>query len=215
LVIGGRFAWAHLPKTAGDATFKLFGLFPDVVLFADPADRNEKHDVFASRPHEVEGKDLILNIRRLPAWILSYSHQMNQRGLYPDFEPMPMRSPRKMSRSTEPDRILSGFLEVGRDRITSWIRTEQLVDDFLTCAGRYTSIDSEQHANAYEIGRVNAKKYDHHIGAWFTADQIELMYQTNPIWASVEAEVYGGIQATKSRPTRRRLLAEALAPRQR
>jgi hypothetical protein len=28
-----------------DATLKLFGLFPDLVLFADPADRNEKHDV--------------------------------------------------------------------------------------------------------------------------------------------------------------------------
>jgi hypothetical protein len=172
--------------------------------------------MFASRCHEVEGKDLILNIRCLPVWILSYSHQMNQRGLYPDFEPvpvpvpvpMPMRSPRKMSQRTEPDRLLSSFIEVGRDRISSWIRAEHLADDFLTCVERYTAIEPEQRTKASEIRRVNAKKDEHNIGAWFTADQIQLMYQTNPIWASVETEVYRGIQATKARPKRRRFLAE-------
>jgi hypothetical protein len=33
------------------------------------------------------------------------------------------------------------------------------------------------------------------------------MYQMNPLWASVEAEVYGDIQPAKPRPARRRLLA--------
>ena len=49
MVVGERFAWAHLPKTGGDTTRTLFGLFPGLVLFADPGDTNEKHAIFRDR----------------------------------------------------------------------------------------------------------------------------------------------------------------------
>jgi hypothetical protein len=35
MVIGERFAWGHLQKTAGNATLGMFHLFPDLVLDAD------------------------------------------------------------------------------------------------------------------------------------------------------------------------------------
>ena len=38
MVVGERFAWAHLPKTGGGTTRALFGLFPGLALFADSGD---------------------------------------------------------------------------------------------------------------------------------------------------------------------------------
>ena len=49
MVIGAGFAWAHLPKTGGDATLAMFRVFPDLVEFADPDDSNDKHAQFGSR----------------------------------------------------------------------------------------------------------------------------------------------------------------------
>ena len=50
MVIGNNFAWAHLPKTGGDATAKLFSIFSHAVTFADPIDSNDKHTTFGQSP---------------------------------------------------------------------------------------------------------------------------------------------------------------------
>src|SRR5215212_3736115 len=55
MVIGERFAWAHLPKTGGTATVELFQLFPELIVHGDFEDTNEKHTRFDERPKEVEG----------------------------------------------------------------------------------------------------------------------------------------------------------------
>ena len=66
MVIGEGYAWAHLPKTGGDATLAMFRLFPDLVEFADPEDTNDKHAQFHSRARLIRGKLLVMNFRRLP-----------------------------------------------------------------------------------------------------------------------------------------------------
>jgi len=43
MVIGERFAWGHLQKTAGNATLGMFHLFPDLVLDADSPNEEKKH----------------------------------------------------------------------------------------------------------------------------------------------------------------------------
>ena len=67
MVIGRRFAWAHLPKTAGDATCSMLVAVPGLVQFADRPDSNDKHIPFFGREAEVAGKLLAMNIRRQPA----------------------------------------------------------------------------------------------------------------------------------------------------
>lgn len=41
--------WAHLPKAAGDATLRLFRLFPELIISADDERTQGKHDFFRDR----------------------------------------------------------------------------------------------------------------------------------------------------------------------
>ena len=90
MVIGEGYAWAHLPKTGGDATLAMFRLFPDLVEFADPDDTNDKHTQFHSRARLIRGKLLVMNFRRLPSWVLSRALHVSRRGIHPDYKPQPM-----------------------------------------------------------------------------------------------------------------------------
>lgn len=79
MVIGHGFVWAHMPKTGGDATQALFALLPHLVEQADPHIYWKKHDPFSVREREANidlttDRRRILNIRRLPSWMLSYTH---------------------------------------------------------------------------------------------------------------------------------------------
>jgi hypothetical protein len=193
MVIGERFAWGHVPKTGGEATRSMFDLFPDLVVFSDPRQSAEQHATFADREEQVHGKVLALNIRRLPAWILSREHHKARWGLHPDYEPIPMDSPEQMAESSFPDFRLSGFLANGRFEIDRWLRNESLDEDFLEFISEFTDVTDEARRQVTEIGRVNANAYDREIASWFSADQVRSLYENNPIWASVERSVYGDI----------------------
>src|SRR4051794_34196562 len=98
MVVGERFAWGHMQKTGGDATLRLFQLFPHLILHADPRNDQAKHTPFAQREDMVRGKLLVANIRRLPAWTLSWSqHHCQHRSVQADGTPVPMRSPHQMA----------------------------------------------------------------------------------------------------------------------
>src|SRR5262245_36622747 len=120
MVIGVGFAWAHLPKTGGDATLAMFRLFPDLIEFADPDDTNDKHAFFHSRAAEIRGKVLAMNIRRLPAWVLSRAQHVSRRGLYPDYEPQPMGTPDELADSSFPDERLLLYTSEGRFQPDRW-----------------------------------------------------------------------------------------------
>ena len=96
-----------------------------------------------------------------------------------------MPSPREMAESSEPDRVLSHFLDFGGLEISRW-REDYLVRIFSTASPRYTTVADAHRARAYEIGKVNAQHYDHQVYDWFTPEQIALMYTTNSLWASRE-----------------------------
>ena len=53
MIIAERFAWAHLPKTGGDATHTMFAAVPGLILFADDPHSNDKHLPFFAREREV------------------------------------------------------------------------------------------------------------------------------------------------------------------
>jgi hypothetical protein len=193
MVIGERFAWAHLPKTAGMATAKLFKLFPELISYIDPEDTNEKHTPFAERAEQVEGKLLAMNLRRLPVWVLSRAQHVARWGIYPDYEPIPMDSPEELAASSFPDTRIQLFTDNGRFRIDRWLRAEALDEDFLDFVSAFTDVTDERRQQVRELGPVNAHEYDHELGNWFDAALIERMYAANPIWAAIEREVYGGL----------------------
>jgi hypothetical protein len=191
MIIGKQFAWGHLPKTGGDATLHFFRLFPELIVYADSECKNIKHNPFHTRQEEVAGKLLVLNIRRLPSWILSYEHQIARNGTYPDYRPGPMASSDEMAETDIADRMIKWFTNQGNIKIDRWFRTEYLYHDLLQFVSEFTKVSVSQIEQIAGLKMVNMMQYVHDISKWFTKDQVERMYSNNPLWAFIEQEVYG------------------------
>jgi hypothetical protein len=194
MVIGERFAWCHLQKTGGDATLQLFQLFPGLLVHADARNVQAKHTPFAEREHEVEGKLLACNIRRLPAWMLSWDqHHSQNRSVHRDGRPVLMSSPQELAERPRGDRRLAHLTDGGRFRIDRWLRMERLGGDFTSFISEFTDLSEDERHNISNYPPVNVLDYDHELEHWFTAEQVRLMYATNPVWAALEERLYGDL----------------------
>jgi hypothetical protein len=190
MVIGENFAWGHLPKTGGDATVLMFRVFPELLVSVDAFGAVRKHDVFAQRADEVEGKTLALNLRRLPSWVLSHAIYVARHGLHPDYVPRPVPPADELADSDLADTLLGNFISDDRYTIGHWLRMEHLRSDFVSFISKQTRISLPRRANLMRIRKVNAERYDHRIDQWFRDVQIRRMYERNPLWASVERQLY-------------------------
>jgi hypothetical protein len=188
VVIGEKFAWGHLRKTGGNATLELFQLFPELILMADPNQREDKHRPFAQREAQLGNKLLVCNIRRLPSLVLSWCHHKNFWGHKGHH--VPMTSPHQMAECTFPDEWLAEMTDHGRFEIGWWLRWEDLAADFIAFVSKYTDVSDEKKERAFELGAINALHYDHEVAHWFSDEQISRLYETNPIWAAAEQQAY-------------------------
>jgi hypothetical protein len=195
MVIGDRFAWAHLPKAGGTATVAMFNAFEGLVRFADSPDEVDAHARFGERREQVEGKLLVLNIRRLPAWVISRAHYVSRHGVHPRFEPIPMPPRDDLAASSFPDERLALFTDRGRLEIDRWLRVESLAADVIEFVSELRDVRDDERAHVMDVGRVNALAYDREVSRWFTPVQLEQLYRSNPAWAAVEERVYGGVGA--------------------
>jgi hypothetical protein len=193
MVIADGFAWAHLPKTGGDATLTMFRLFPGLVQFADPDDSNDKHAPFHARAQMIRGKVLAMNFRRLPSWALSRAQHVSRRGTYPDYEPQPMGTPDELAHSDFPDDRLRIYTGDGRFHPDHWLRMESLAEDFLNFISAFRDVEETERRRVEELGAVNKADYDHELAHWFSPEQIGRMYLNNPSWATLEQELYGDL----------------------
>ena len=169
----------------------MFRLFPELVVFADPRNTEAKHSSFGAREEAVRGKTLVVNIRRLPAWALSWAQHL---ALPKRKQPVPMASPHQMAHSSIADRLLSRLTDGDRFTVDRWLRMEFLVDDFLDFVSKLTDVSEDVTKQVSELDRVNAIGYDREVSHWFTEEQIASLYESNPLWASVEREVYGSTE---------------------
>jgi hypothetical protein len=191
MVIGKDFAWAHLAKAGGEMTHALFSIFPEAIEFADDVHTVEQHTAFQDREAEVAGKQRVLNIRRLPSWMLSFHVWKSVQGLLPDFKPSPMLSPHQIARSSIADEFLYRYVHPERPPIDVWLRTEHIIQDFLAFMEGHTDVTPEHREKAKSLPRVNELVYDKALDHWFTSAHIELMYLNNPHWSAIEQAVYG------------------------
>jgi hypothetical protein len=189
MVIGQRFAWAHLPKTGGDATRAMLCAIPGLVRFADPAESNDKHMPFFGREEEVAGKLLAMNIRRLSHWAVSGAQHRARHGLYPDYQPGPLESPEEIASRTDADDLLRWMTDHGRFRIDRWLRMEFLQDDLLALLGDLGERSPAAERAIGSVGRLNEGRYPHELE--LTSDHVARLYELNPIWAEVERRAYG------------------------
>lgn len=171
-------------------THALFNVFPEVIEFADGVHTVEQHTGFDDRSEQVAGKKRVLNIRRLPSWMLSFHVWKAVNGLLPDFKPSPMLSPHEMADSNVADAFLARY-RPPEGGIDVWLRTDRLIDDFLAFIQQYTDVTDAQLEAVRQLPRVNELVYDKAIDHWFTSAHIRLMYLRNPAWATAEAAAYG------------------------
>jgi len=193
MVIGERFAWGHLQKTAGDATLGLFGLFPELVVFADARNTEDKHASFADRAGQLEGKLLVANIRRLPEWTVSWAQHRARLATRPDGRPVPMNSPEQMVRVPRADTCLGALTASGRYPVDRWLRMDHLVEDFTDLISSFVEVDDAARARIAAFPDVNALQYDHDPSHWFTPERLRRLYENNPLWAAAERAAYGDL----------------------
>jgi hypothetical protein len=191
VVIGERFAWAHLPKTGGDATALMLAAVPGLVRFADAVDSNDKHLPFFAREAEVAGKLLVMNIRRLPHWALSAAHHQAAHGVHPDYRPQPLEAPEQIAEKTDADDLLRWMTDHGRFRVQRWLRAESLEDDVVALLAELNVLSAAVEAEVRAVGRVNVGAYERDLKRWFSADHLGRLYERNPTWARIERELYG------------------------
>lgn len=195
MVIGERFAWAHLAKTGGDATAKMFAAVPGLVRFSDPLDSNDKHLPFFAREEQVAGKLLAMNIRRLPAWTLSAAHHAASAGVYPEYRPLPLESAEQMTSKTDADDLLRWMTDHGRFAVVRWLRTESLEQDVLALLDELGELTPEVERRVRAVGMVNVGSYDRSLERRLTDAQVRRLYRLNPTWATIERQTYGDLSA--------------------
>ncbi len=206
MVIGKEFAWGHLGKTGGDATWKLFQCFPDLVEFAHaPSDPN-KHLPF--RQMNAENKRLVLNIRRLPAVTLSFVHHARIHGLGKKVHAGHLMSPEEAIAFRRPERELEGMLD-RRPGPHRWLRMEELREDFLDFVSDLRPVTETEREAVLSAETKRPARYDHDVSAFFRPDQIDDLYRSSPRWARAELEVYGDLPIPNESTTE--ILMEAKA----
>lgn len=193
MVIGEQFAWAHLPKTGGDATAAMLASVPGLVHFSDPPSSNDKHLPFFAREAEIAGRLLVMNIRRLPAWILSAAHHRAAHGVHPEYRPLPLEAREEMTSKTDPDDLLRWMTDRGRLSPAVWLRTEVLEQDVLALLERLGVRTEPVRRRVLAVGRVNEGNYGADFRELFSAEQIRRCYECNPVWADIELRVYGDL----------------------
>jgi hypothetical protein len=193
MVIGRRFAWAHLPKTAGDATLAMFEAVPGLVEFADPPGSNDKHMPFFGREQEVAGKLLVMNIRPLSEWALSGAWHTARHGVFPDYRPGPLEPWEEITSRTDADDLLRWMTDHGRFEIGRWLRTERLTDDVLALLEELGELSPAARQAVMSVGRVNEGDYPRELAGQVTSDQLARLYALNPMWAGIERRVYGSL----------------------
>lgn len=206
-----QFIWTHIGRTGGYSVDKMFRILNRADVYLDPIDATfsdwKRHQTYEQRAEEMEedwlvGKKRILNIRRLPNWVLSFAEfkkkyqkipftheNLVQVELKAEGRNVASGTMDAQYQSFKPDDMLSYY---GYDTVDYWLRTEYLTLDFIETFGNYCNITEPE---KIAIGQVfeNSNAYAKNIRNRFTNDELKNMYELSPIWASLEQKIYGNL----------------------
>lgn len=188
MVIGPRFAIGHIGKTAGDAVKQIvqsLGL-PGVVTISVESPR--KHWTFRQWGGDLQGRELSLSVRRLPAFLLSQFHHRYRDGRLPG-----PPTAEQMCRDYGADFYLRLYTEEGRLHIDHWLRSESIRDDLTLLLERYFSLTEQQRACIQSAPTKAPMSYNHDWRTVFEPCHLQTMYRENPLWAGMERRVYGSL----------------------
>ncbi len=194
MVIGERFAWAHIPKTGGDSTHLLFreidtGSFRFV-------NGPEKHNSF--RQEGVAGLNRVANIRRLPSFIKSWAVHYSQHSKWnPGNADKPYTREQLLNglvwwlepyttdwKLVKIDEVVFDYYEL--DTVYQWIRTEFLLQDFRQVMVNYIDVSDMKEMTIKNQGSYQKKIH-------FSRNELKQIYTNCPRWRALEERVYGDV----------------------
>lgn len=194
MVVGEKFAWAHIPKTGGDSTELLFRDVDDGSLrfIGGP----EKHNSF--RQEGIAGLNRISNIRRLPSLLKSWATHYSQHSKWnPGNEDRPFTREQLLGGLVwwlEPytsdwqlvkiDEVIFDYYEL--DSVYHWIRTECLLNDFRRVMSAYIDVSQLDEGFFSNQGTYQQK-------IQFSRSELRHIYNSCSRWAELEKKVYGNL----------------------
>ena len=220
MVVSDQFVWAHIGKTGGDFTAAAFRKIKSAQLHQDWRYDWRKHETFQQRQTRL-GVDFgsrkrVANIRRLPAWCLSFANHIQRnfglrysiddlsRGvlqqvtnpsqkyllLPPSIRRSIYRFAKLKIKSFNPDSVLNKY-EPGR--VDHWLRLESIETDFVDIVGQFVELDSATRQAIVGMMPKNDGGYDRNVNNHLCPQQIHNLYQSCPIWREVELAAYGSL----------------------
>ncbi|MFW2438134.1 MAG: hypothetical protein ACN4GR_02040 [Arenicellales bacterium] len=194
MVVGEKFAWAHIPKTGGDSTHLLFREVDDGSL--QFIDGPEKHNSF--RQEEIAGLNRISNIRRLPSLLKSWAVHYSQHSKWnPGNEDRPYSRKQLLQglvwwlepytsdwRLVKIDQVIFDYYEL--DSVYQWIRTETLLADFRQVMSEYVDVSQLDDGFVSNQGSYQRKMQ-------FSRSELRQIYNSCGRWAELEEKVYGDV----------------------
>ncbi|MBF0122416.1 MAG: hypothetical protein HQL21_03270 [Candidatus Omnitrophica bacterium] len=183
--------------------------FNDILLAHDTTDPN-KHKSFLHYPELCKDRKKILNIRRLPVWLVSWWHHSYRSGYIESIDR------EKIVEGLAPlkgrvlaDHELKQRAETKLGGIDYWLRTESLAEDFIRVMKDFILISEEKQVQIRKIkenqGRHLSEQHGNdflghkYIDAesalqkFFTLKEVKNIYDQNPFWADVENKIYGNL----------------------
>jgi hypothetical protein len=196
MVIGDKFVWGHLGKTGGNSVKLMFDVLVQLNLEKDDLSDPKKHNYFDSREKALQqsfkNKKKIMNIRRLPSWILSFAHHRERHDNYPLQKDKLLQG---MVREIQADEEIIRWIKSAGGSIDHWLRTEYLTEDFIDVISSFASITEQQMQQIRSIHKTRAY-YNKKVRDWFTNDELKKIYGCCPVWSSLEEELYVGLLIT-------------------
>jgi len=183
MIIGDSFAYAHLPRTGGDAATIYFPALTECKF--DAVTDGFKHGSFWFKRESHPKLHKLCGIRRLPEWTRSLMTPL----LHPNSKWIVgsnnVTSTEFMLGRAWGDQIM--FQTIGSTPITHWIRAEHLFEDIVSFIRNHVHEVSDIQV---EKARSLPTKPSMNLDNPFTETQIEQLYDMNPHWAAVESQVY-------------------------
>ena len=197
MIIGPNFVWLHLPKTGATSTeaFLRKKFVDQLDVHADEynPERIIWHQSITQRIAEdpsfsVDGRRVICGFRRLPAWIISRVCYEAHRSPHH----LASREMIETGHFFENDgKINSGdtyLREYRYPRVDNWLRCEHLAEDI-----------SEVFNLSFEDVQRNLQLKNQTVKIsktlfWLTVGELKRLYESNPLWAELEKELYGDLE---------------------
>jgi hypothetical protein len=198
MIYGEHFAWAHIPRTGGDAVRKLLGGMTDLVTHVDPPTVPYRHNTFKRRG--IYREFMALNMRRLGSWALSVAVYNRRFGLPPFGRPgHPVRDAGpplapEVVRQLSGDAYLDFYTDGGKITITHWLRMEWLREDLIAFVRTFREVTPKEEVDIRKMPTKPPLAYDHDFALYFGDGLLAELYRRNPQWAALELRLYGGLQ---------------------